>query len=69
VNVKGKLTMHGVTKDVNIPGKVTISGKKAILSGDFNVLLDDYNIKVPANNASQIAKSIKVTVDCSLQKK
>ena len=69
VNVKGKLTMHGVTKDVTIPGKVTISGNKAILSTDFNVLLDDYNIKVPANNASQIAKSIKVSVDCSLQKK
>ena len=69
VSVKGKLTMHGVTKDVTIPGKVAVSGKKAVLSADFNVLLEDYGIKVPANNASQIAKSIKVTVDCSLQKK
>ena len=69
VSVKGKLTMHGVTKDVVVPGKLTISGKKAVLSGDFNVLLEDYNIKVPANNASQIAKSIKVSVECTLQKK
>jgi len=69
VSVKGKLTMHGVTKDVVIPGKVTVSGSKAVLSTDFNVLLEDYNIKIPANNASQIAKSIKVSVDCSLQKK
>lgn len=69
VSVKGKLTMHGVTKDVVIPGKVVVSGAKAVLSTDFNVLLEDYNIKVPANNASQIAKSIKVSVDCSLQKK
>jgi polyisoprenoid-binding protein YceI len=61
--------MHGVTKDVVVPGKVTIAGAKAVLSTDFNVLLEDYNIKVPANNASQIAKNIKVSVDCTLQKK
>lgn len=69
VSVKGKLTMHGVTKEVVVPGKITISGSKAVLSGDFNVLLEDYNIKVPANNASQIARSIKVSVECTLQKK
>lgn len=69
VSVKGKLTMHGVTKDVVIPGKVSISGNKAALSTDFKVLLEDYNIKVPANNASQISKSIQVSVDCTLQKK
>lgn len=69
VSVKGKLTMHGVTKDVVVPGKLTISGKKAVLSGDFNALLEDYNIKIPANNAAQIAKSIKVSVECTLQKK
>jgi len=69
VSVKGKLTMHGVNREVTIPGKVSISSKKALLSADFNVLLEEYKIKVPANNASQIAKSIKVSVDCSLQKK
>jgi polyisoprenoid-binding protein YceI len=69
VSVKGKLTMHGVTKDVVVPGKLAISGNKAVLSGDFNVLLEDYNIKIPANNSSQIAKSIKVSVECTLQKK
>jgi hypothetical protein len=40
-----------------------------VLKADFNVNLDDYNIKVPANNASQVAKTIKVSVDCSLVKK
>jgi polyisoprenoid-binding protein YceI len=67
--VKGKLTMHGVTKEIVVPGKVSIAGNKTVLATDFNVSLDDYNIKVPANNASQIAKSIKVSVDCTLQKK
>ena len=69
VTAKGKLTMHGVTKDVTVPGKITIAGTKAVLKADFNVNLDDYNIKVPANNASQVAKTIKVSMDCSLVKK
>ena len=69
VTAKGKLTMHGVTKDVTVPGKITIVGNKAVLKADFNVNLDDYNIKVPANNASQVAKTIKVSMDCSLVKK
>lgn len=69
VNVKGKLTMHGVTKDVTIPGKIVVSGGKVTLKADFKVNLDDYNIKVPANNAAQINKNISVTVDCTLIKK
>lgn len=69
VTVKGKLTMHGVTKDVTIPGKVVVAGGKVSLKADFTVNLDDYNIKVPANNAAQINKNIKVSVDCTLVKK
>ncbi|MBL7812569.1 MAG: YceI family protein, partial [Bacteroidetes bacterium] len=69
VSVKGKLTMHGVTKEVTIPGSVIVKGTKATLSGNFNVNLDDYKIVVPANNAASISKTIKITVDCGLVKK
>jgi len=69
VTVKGKLTMHGVTKDVTITGSVVVTADKVTLKADFNVNLDDYKIKVPAENASQVAKTIKITVDCGLPKK
>jgi polyisoprenoid-binding protein YceI len=69
VTVKGKLTMHGVTKDVMVTGSVVVTADKVTLKADFNVNLDDYKIKVPAENASQVAKTIKVTVDCPLTKK
>jgi polyisoprenoid-binding protein YceI len=61
--------MHGVTKDVTVTGSVVVTADKVTLKADFNVNLDDYKIKVPAENASQVAKTIKVTVDCPLTKK
>jgi polyisoprenoid-binding protein YceI len=69
VTVKGKLTMHGVTKDVTIPGKLVISGGKVNLKANFKVKPEDYGIKIPANNAASIAKEIEITVDCALAKK
>jgi polyisoprenoid-binding protein YceI len=65
VSVKGKLTMHGVTKEITTPGKVIISGKKATLTCDFSVKPKDYNIKIPANNAANIAENISINVNCA----
>lgn len=68
VNVKGKLTMHGVTKDVTVPGKIVIAGKKATLQGDFKVKLKDYNITIPAQNATNVSEDISINVNCALVK-
>jgi len=65
--VKGKLTIHGVTKDMETTGTITVKSGKISVSSSFNVLLPDYNIKVPAVQRSQISDTIKITVDCSLE--
>ena len=69
VTVKGKLTIHGVTKEVTTTGTVVISGGKATLKSNFKVKPEDYGIKIPAANAANIAKEIEVTVDCTCTKK
>lgn len=69
VSVTGKLYMHGVSKDITIPGKVIVSGGKITLTADFKVKLKDYNIKVPAQNAANIAEDIAISVNCTLTKK
>jgi polyisoprenoid-binding protein YceI len=69
VKVKGKLTMHNVTKEITVPGKITIAGTKATLDGEFTVKLKDYDIKVPAQNAANVSQDIKITVNCALIKK
>ncbi|MFM7766393.1 MAG: YceI family protein [Bacteroidota bacterium] len=66
VKVSGKLTMHGITKDVTAAGSVTIKGGKINGKSEFVVLLADYDIKVEKAYTSKIADKIKVTVDVDL---
>lgn len=66
VTVSGKLTMHGVDKDVTIEGIITIKDGQVTLHSKFPIKLDDYKIKVPSLVGVNIAESIDVTVDAVL---
>lgn len=63
--VKGKLTIHGETRDAEADGTITIKGGKLRAQSDFNVVLADY--KVRNDKLNNIANTIKVTVDCALE--
>lgn len=65
--VKGKLTIHGVTKDVESIGTIKINGRKIDALSTFNVLISDYNIKIPAIVKDKVSDNIKITVDCDLE--
>jgi hypothetical protein len=67
VSVKGKLTIHGITKDIETSGMVTIKDGKPILNATFNILIADYQISVPKLYQDNISKSIKITVNASLE--
>jgi len=67
VKVSGKLTMHGVTKDITTDGTVTVKGGVPTVNSKFNVAPADYGIKIPSMAASKIASKIEVTVDCLLK--
>ncbi|MBK6936410.1 MAG: YceI family protein [Chitinophagaceae bacterium] len=67
VKVQGKLTIHGVTKDINTDGKLVIQGGKINATADFNVLLTDYGISIPGLVADKVGKTAKISVNCSLE--
>ena len=69
VNTKGKLTIHGVTKDVTVPGTVVVKDKTATVNTKFNVKPKDYNISIPGIAENKIAKEIEVTVNSILEAK
>jgi len=61
VVIKGDLTIHGVTKKVEIQGKLSNMGDAISLKGSFKVQLVDYKIKIPKIVIKNIAETIKVT--------
>jgi polyisoprenoid-binding protein YceI len=61
--VKGMLTIHGVTKEITIEANFTKTNDAILVNGDFMVNLSDFNVKIPAVVAKNIAKKIKVSFD------
>ena len=66
-SVKGELTIHGVTNEVDEKGTFTVAGEKIQGKSVFSVLLEDYEIKVPGAVRKQISESIEVTIDIMLE--
>ncbi|HVG16343.1 MAG TPA: YceI family protein, partial [Chitinophagaceae bacterium] len=66
VQVKGQLTMHGITKDVATGGMIKVDAKGINTTATFNVQVSDYSIKIPSLVKDKIAKVVKITVDASL---
>lgn len=64
--VKGLLTIHGVTKEVPTNGTIITSTDGLKISATFTIQVADYNIKIPALVRDKIAKTVKVIVDCNL---
>jgi YceI-like domain len=63
VSSKGKLTIHGETKEVEIPGTIEKQGEKLLMKSKFVVKLEDYKITIPQLLWQNIAEQVEVTVD------
>jgi polyisoprenoid-binding protein YceI len=62
-NAIGKLTIHGVTNDVQIPGTIEKQGDKYVMKSKFIVKLVDYKITIPQLLWQNIAEQVEVTSD------
>lgn len=66
--VKGDLTIHGVTNPVSTSGTLTVSGNNIITKAKFIVIPKDYDIEIPSVVENKIAKKIEVNVDVTYNK-
>ncbi|WP_373549851.1 YceI family protein [Haliscomenobacter sp.] len=67
VNVAGMLSLHGVVKESNFKGVITIEKGKVRVNSSFEVLLKDYKIDIPTVVFLKVAESAKVTVSTQLE--
>lgn len=63
VTAKGKLFIHGVTREVEIPASIEVTGNQLTAKSSFKIKLEDYQIKVPQIVWKNIAQVIDVHVE------
>ncbi|MBL0103362.1 MAG: YceI family protein [Bacteroidetes bacterium] len=68
VKVKGMMTLHGVTKEVEAAGTVTVKGGAIVAAkSEFKIKLADFNITIPSVVKDKIAAEAKIKVDLTYQ--
>lgn len=69
VQLKGELSMHGVTKPISVSATITQSDEQITLTSSFSVKTSDFGIKIPSLVRKQIDENVQVEVSLPLQRK
>jgi hypothetical protein len=69
VTLKGKLNIHGVEKERELPGHISLKSGKLNFNSSFPVALKDHDIKVPKLLIKNIAEVIDVQVSGTMELK
>ena len=67
--VTGKLTIHGATNDVTVPGTITVKGNTLSAKAKFSVVLKDYKIEIPSLVADKVNKEAVLMLESNLTQK
>jgi len=62
VVASGKLTIHGITRNVDIPGILEIKSDQIIAHSNFKIRLEDYKVSIPQLLWTNIAEEVEVTI-------
>ncbi len=68
-NIKGKLTIRGVPKNIEIRSRIKKHKNTISISSNFTTTPEDFGIKIPSIVRNKIAKKVAVTFHFILKKK
>jgi polyisoprenoid-binding protein YceI len=65
LRITGELTLHGVTRSIVIPTKVTVNGDDLRAVGEFSIDRGDFNVKATSafHGLIRVRKTVKFTFD------
>ena len=69
VELTGELSMHGVTKPINVSATITKTDERITLESSFSVKTSDFGIKIPSLVRKQIDENVQIQVSLPLQRK
>jgi polyisoprenoid-binding protein YceI len=61
LKMRGDLTLHGVTRQITIPTKVTLTGKDLRAQGEFSINREDFKVKATSAAHGTVRVRDKVT--------
>ena len=65
--IKGKLELHGETKDITIIAKIRKTEGGLVINSNFVVLTDDFGIEIPSVVSKNISKNVNVSLEFLLK--
>ena len=68
ITASGKLTIHGITKPINVPGTLTVKDNEIVLHSEFKVVMTDYDIEIPGIhvNTKMDSEDVQITIHSTL---
>ncbi len=65
LKITGNLTLHGVTRQITIPTKITVSGNQLRAQGEFSINRGDFKVKATSavHGLVRVRKKVKFTFD------
>ena len=65
LKISGELTLHGITRPIVIPAKVTVSGNDLRAVGEFSIDRSDFKVKATSafHGMVRVRKTVKFTFD------
>lgn len=66
-NLKGKLELHGKTKEITIIAKIKKTSEGLEVKSNFTVNSDDFNIEIPSVVSKKVSKKVTISLDFLLK--
>jgi len=67
LTASGLLTLHGITKTVQVSGILTVSKGVIMTSSEFQVAAADYGIEIPSLVRDKIAKVVTIKTEATYE--
>jgi hypothetical protein len=65
--IKGKMEIHGKTKDITITASIKKSGEGIDIDSNFTLNTDDYGIDIPSVVSKKVSKKVAVKLDATVK--
>jgi polyisoprenoid-binding protein YceI len=67
VSVKGKLNIHGKTKEITVPATITVSGGVITTTSSFSITSADFGVSHSAEGAGKVSKTPTISISAELK--